>query len=249
MILSLCQDDFPHGPFPFVASVSERSAGLLLRFSRRRKCRRRETPIQQNHGEKRLSPGGACAGIARSLLPILRGQPRLRRTTPYDFRKTLLAYRRREAAINQRSARRLALAPFSETHFLMLAREAVLEPASAGVVWSHGAAPAQEYRLRLKQTTPNASRRYPLFKSSTASPDALAPSPLCAVLKRKLTFPFWKEKLRLAHFFSPKRNPKIPGEKGRKKATWLSRNGDIHLTKRLRKHAYYYEHQSHHHHR
>ena len=50
---------------------------------------------------------------------------------------------------------------------------------------------------------------------------ALAPSPLCAVLKRKLTFPFWKEKLRLAHFFSPKRNPKIPGEKGRRKATWL----------------------------
>ena len=49
-----------------------------------------------------------------------------------------------------------------------------------------------------------------------------------AVSKRQLTFPFWKEKLRLAHFFSPKRNPKIPGEKGRKKASWLSRNGDSH---------------------
>src|SRR6266403_670674 len=32
---------------------------------------------------------------------------------------------------------------------------------------SHGAAPAQEYRLRLKQIPPNASRRCPPFKSST----------------------------------------------------------------------------------
>src|SRR5271165_779219 len=56
----------------------------------------------------------------------------------------------------------------------------VLGPPAAGFVWSHGAAPAQEYRLRLKQTTPNASRRYPLFKSSTAF-RALASSPLCAV--------------------------------------------------------------------
>jgi hypothetical protein len=42
----------------------------------------------------------------------------------------------------------------------------------------------QEYRLRLKQTTPNATHRYPLFKSSTAF-RALAPSPLCAVLETK----------------------------------------------------------------
>ena len=137
--------------------------------------------------------------------------------------------------------------PLSENPFFDARTRSVLEPAVAGVVWSHGAAHAQECRLRLKRTTPNAPRRCPPFKSSTAS-RALAPSPLCAVLKRKLTFPFWKEKLRLAHFFSPKRNPKIPGEKGRKKATWLSRNGDSHLAKRLRKQAYYYEHQSHHHH-
>jgi hypothetical protein len=141
--------------------------------------------------------------------------------------------------------------PLLDRPFLMLAREPVLGPPAAGFVYSHGAAHAQEYRLRLKRTTPiRQGGRCPPFKSSTVQPrpDAPAPSPLCAVLKRKLAFPFWKEKLRLAHFFSPKRNPKIPGEKGRKKATWLSRNGDSHLTKRLRKHAYYYEHQSHHHH-
>jgi hypothetical protein len=141
--------------------------------------------------------------------------------------------------------------PLLENPFFDARTRSVLEPAVAGVVWSHGAAHAQEYRLRLKRTTPiRQGGRCPPFKSSTVQPrpDAPAPSPLCAVLKRKLAFPFWKEKLRLAHFFSPKRNPKIPGEKGRKKATWLSRNGDSHLTKRLRKHAYYYEHQSHHHH-
>jgi hypothetical protein len=42
----------------------------------------------------------------------------------------------------------------------------------------------EEYRLRLKQTTPDAAHRYPLFKSSTAF-RALAPSPFCAVLETK----------------------------------------------------------------
>jgi hypothetical protein len=58
---------------------------------------------------------------------------------------------------------------------------------------------AQEYRLWLKRFPPiRQGGRFPPFKSSTAF-RALAPSPLCAVLKRQLTFPFWKEKLRLAH--------------------------------------------------
>jgi hypothetical protein len=38
------------------------------------------------------------------------------------------------------------------------------------------------------------------------------------VLKRQLAFPFWKEKLRLAHFFSPKRNPKDSEGEGETKA-------------------------------
>jgi hypothetical protein len=66
--------------------------------------------------------------------------------------------------------------------------------------------------------------------------------------KRKLTVPFWKEKLRLAHFFSPKRNPKIPGEKGRRKANGSAETATAIELKRLRKLAYYDEHQSHHHH-
>jgi hypothetical protein len=77
-------------------------------------------------------------------------------------------------------------------------------PALQGIVWSHGAAPGQECRLRLKRFPPRAPLRFPPFKSSTVRPaaDALAPSPFCAVLKRKLEFPFWKEKLRLGLTFS-----------------------------------------------
>jgi hypothetical protein len=49
----------------------------------------------------------------------------------------------------------------------------------------------------------------PPFKSSTPGRAGLLRQSLfCAVLKRQLAFPFWKEKLRLAYFFSPKRNPK-----------------------------------------
>src|SRR6202023_1491614 len=40
---------------------------------------------------------------------------------------------------------------------------------------THGRPPEQEYRLRLKRPTPNASRRCPPFKSSTAF-RALAPA-------------------------------------------------------------------------
>jgi hypothetical protein len=111
--------------------------------------------------------------------------------------------------------------------FWMLAQEACSSPA-CGRVSSGPTARLrrEEYRLRLKQTTPDAAHRYPLFKSSTAF-RPLAPSPLCAVLETKTHVSVWKEKLRPAHFFSPKRNPKIPGEKG-EKGKWLIRNGDSH---------------------
>jgi hypothetical protein len=110
--------------------------------------------------------------------------------------------------------------PLLDRPFLMLARE----PCSARL---RRVSSIPTARLTLKSAVCGLNGLLPTLrvgalhlKSSTAF-RALAPSPLCAVLKRKLTFPFWKEKLRLAHFFSPKRNPKIPGEKGRKKATWL----------------------------
>jgi hypothetical protein len=78
-----------------------------------------------------------------------------------------------------------------------------------------------------KSTVCGLNRLLPMLRIGTLY---LNPRPPSALLrprlfapcwKRKLTFPFRKEKLRLAHFFSPKRNPRIPGEKGRKKATWL----------------------------
>ena len=61
----------------------------------------------------------------------------------------------------------------------------VLEPACGRVSSSPTARlRREESRLRLKQTTPNAAHRYPLFKSSTAF-RALAPSPFFAVLETK----------------------------------------------------------------
>src|SRR5271165_1863708 len=81
--------------------------------------------------------------------------------------------------------------PLSENPFFDARTGTLLGPPAAGFVYSHGAAYAQEYRLRLKRTTPiQQGGRCPPFKSSTVRrrPDALAPSPLCAVFKRKLTF-------------------------------------------------------------
>ena len=136
---------------------------------------------------------------------------------------------RREAAQQQPS--RPARAHFSKTHVLMLPPKALKLECRPRRLSSCTTARLQreEYRLRLKRIPPiRQGGRFPPFKSSTPACGALALSPLCAVVKRQRTFPFWKEKLCFAHFFSPKRNPMIPGEKGRKKTTWLSRNGDSH---------------------
>jgi hypothetical protein len=113
--------------------------------------------------------------------------------------------------------------------------------------------PAPEFRLvprrgsSAKSTVCGLNRLLPMLRIGTLY---LNPRPRSALLrlrlfapcwKRKLTFPFWKDKLRLAHFFSPKRNPKIPGEKGKRKANGSSKTATAIELKRLRKHAYYYE--------
>jgi hypothetical protein len=156
-------------------------------------------------------------GFLRSLLPHPSGRTKVRlnlmtRKTPCSH------HRRREAAINQRSTRRFAPAPFWRTVSLMLAREPCSSP------------PAAEFRLvprrgsSAKSTVCGLNRLLPMLRIGTLY---LNPRPRSALLhlrlfapcwKRKLTVPFRKEKLRLAHFFSPKRNPKIPGEKERRKA-------------------------------
>src|SRR5271166_6937911 len=82
----------------------------------------------------------------------------------------------------------------------------------------------QEYRLRLKRLPPiRPGGWFPPFKilDPRMSSRLLRLRLSIAVVKRQLTFPFWKQKLRLAHFFSPKRNPTdFSGEKGRTKDEW-----------------------------
>jgi hypothetical protein len=92
-----------------------------------------------------------------------------------------------------------------------------LGPPTADVVSSHGAAPAQEYRLRLKQIPPNASRRCPPLKSSTPCSGLLllrlfAPCSnvnCVSVLETKIA--------PKPHFSLQNGIQKIPGEKGENK--------------------------------
>ena len=117
----------------------------------------------------------------------------------------------------------LRCAHFSETHVLMLASKAFeLEPRPHRVS-SCTTAPLQreEYRLRLKRLPPICqSERFPPFKSSAARswPALLRPRLFASLSETKTHVSFWKEKLRPAYFFYPKRNPRIPGEKGRKQS-------------------------------
>ena len=67
------------------------------------------------------------------------------------------------------SARRLALAQFRECSFSYESHARVRTLACGGrtATRSHGAAPAQECRLRLKRLPPKALPWFPAFKSST----------------------------------------------------------------------------------
>ena len=101
-------------------------------------------------------------------------------------------------------ARRLALARFSECPFCYELQARVRVPACGGTATrSHGAAPAQECRLRLKRLPPKALPWFPPFKSSTperfrgSCPFASSP----AVANGKFVLPFWKEKLRSGLIF------------------------------------------------
>ena len=108
-------------------------------------------------------------------------------------------------------------AALANTPFCYESHAHVRAPADGGTsTRSHGAAPAQECRLRLKRPPPKAAPWFPPFKSST--PDKLRGS--CASASsapwqtETLKFPFWKEKLRSGLIFPPKRNPKYSGREG-----------------------------------
>ena len=123
-------------------------------------------------------------------------------------------------------ARCRARVPSKNIEFLMLAPKVFGARARLRRVSSCPTArlQRQEYRLRLKRLPPiRPSGWFPPFKIL----DPRRPSGLLrlrlsiAVVKRQLTFPFWKQKLRLAHFFSSKRKSnRFRGEKGRTKDEW-----------------------------
>jgi hypothetical protein len=160
--------------------------------------------------EKRLSPRRA-----KSRLPLSpRANSRLR-LKPLLFLRPL--------PLQRRHTKKARLARFC-THYeypLFDARPegfSELGPPTADVVSSHGAAPAQECRLRLKQIPPNASRRCPPLKSSTPCSGLLllrlfAPCSnvnCVSVLETKIA-------PRLI-FLSKTESKRFSGEKGRTKA-------------------------------
>jgi hypothetical protein len=108
-------------------------------------------------------------------------------------------------------ARRRTSGSFSEYPFCYESHARVRTPACGGTATrSHGAAPAQECRLRLKRLPPKALPWFPPFKSSTperfrgSCPFACSP----AVATGKLVLPFWKEKLRSGLIFPSKTESK-----------------------------------------
>ena len=120
-------------------------------------------------------------------------------------------------------ARRRASGSFSEYPFCYESHARVRTLACGGMTatQSHGAAPAQECRLRLKRLPPKALPWFPPFKSSTPERlSGLLPFRLFSRRgKRKLVLPFWKEKLRSGSSFSFQNGiQKIPRGKGRTRA-------------------------------
>ena len=116
-------------------------------------------------------------------------------------------------------ARRLALAQFRECPFCYESHARVCTLACGGrtATRSHGAAPAQECRLRLKRLPPKAVPWFPPFKSST--PERLrgsCPSASCpAVANGNSCFRFEKKNCALgAHFPSKTESERFLGGRG-----------------------------------
>src|SRR5258708_23861192 len=95
---------------------------------------------------------------------------------------------------------------------------------------SHSAAPAQEYRLRLKQIPPNASRRCPPFKSSTAF-QALLLLRLFAPCSNGNCVSVLERKIAPRSLFLSKTESKRFRGRRRNKGQWPNRDGDGHSTK------------------
>ena len=110
-------------------------------------------------------------------------------------------------------ARRRASGSFSEYPFCYESHARVRTPACGGTATrSHGAAPAQECRLRLKWLAPKALPWFPPFKSSTRPPKDFGALALSPVLPPWQTgnscFRFGKKNCARGSFFPPTRNPK-----------------------------------------
>jgi hypothetical protein len=159
--------------------------------------------------EKRLSPRRA-----KSRLPLSpRANSRLRL-------KPLLFLRPLPPKVGTpRKRDSLASAPITSTHSLMLAPEGFRSSVRLRRMSSPPTA-----RLRRKSTVCGLNRFLPTLRVGALHLNPRPPvrgSCSYASLRRAQTstaFPFWKQKLRLAHFFSPKRNPKDSGREGETKA-------------------------------
>jgi hypothetical protein len=109
---------------------------------------------------------------------------------------------------HRQKAARFASSTFRNTLFWMLARERARSACGGPRLSPTARLRAQEYRLWLKRLPPiRQGGRFPPFKSSTAF-RALAPPPLFAVLKRQLTFPFWKKNCASSSLFLSKTESK-----------------------------------------
>jgi hypothetical protein len=187
--------------------------------------------------EKRLSPRRA-----KSRLPLSPRQTRVRL-------KPLLFLRPLPPKVGTpRERDSLASAPFRSTPPFMLARARARSRLA-------GCRLCPTARLRRKSTVCGLNRFLPTLRVGALHLNprplfgALAPTPLCAVLKRQLRFRFGNKNCASAHFSLQNGIQKILRREGENEGQWPNRNGDGHSTKQITLITYYYEHQSHHHQR
>src|SRR5260370_12671863 len=106
--------------------------------------------------EKRLSPRSSSAPWIPQISPSSffrsnQGSPEPLRMPPQD---ALLASSPPRSGHKPKKRETPRACPLSENPFFDARTGTLLGPPAAGFVYSHGAAYAQEYRLRLKRTTP-----------------------------------------------------------------------------------------------
>jgi len=163
--------------------------------------------LRSNATQKDLS----CArGPARRpLAPVLGGEPEARPKLAHLMLRSVPA----KGGMPDGSLR----AALANTPFCYESHAHVRAPADGGTsTRSHGAAPAQECRLRLKRPPPKAAPWFPPFKSSTPEnlSGLLRLRLFCAVANGNAQVSVLERKIALGAYFPPKRNPKDSWREG-----------------------------------